>query len=215
MTTKAPKINIAIADDHTIMRSGLAELIKTLGNYDIIIQAGNGNDLLEQLGQAASLPAMCILDINMPELNGYETTEKLKALYPEIKVMALSMFDNEFSIVKMLRCGATGFLHKGADPDELSNAIQTVLSGAYFHTELMLIHSLRKSGNWQTINITERETTFLKHCCSDLSYKEIASLMDESPHTVHGYRDILFQKLRLKSRTALAIYALKTGVVTD
>jgi two-component system invasion response regulator UvrY len=212
---KQPKINIAVADDHTIMRSGLVELIKTLGDYEVIIQAGNGNDLLEQLSKAGTLPEMCILDINMPELNGYETTERLKTLYPGIKVMALSMFDNEFSIVKMLRCGAIGFLHKGANPEELSNAIQTVLSGNYFHTELMLINSLKKTNNWQTINITERETEFLKHCCSDLSYKEIASLMGVSLHTVHGYRDILFQKLRLKSRTALAIYALKTGVVTD
>lgn len=212
---KQSKINIAVADDHTIMRSGLVELIKTLGDYEVIIQAGNGNDLLEQLSKAATLPEMCILDINMPELNGYETTERLKAIYPTIKVMALSMFDNEFSIVKMLRCGAIGFLHKGANPEELSNAIQTVLSGNYFHTELMLINSLKKTNNWQTINITERETEFLKHCCSDLSYKEIASLMSVSLHTVHGYRDILFQKLRLKSRTALAIYALKTGVVTD
>lgn len=212
---KQPKINIAVADDHTIMRSGLVELIKTLGDYEVIIQAGNGNDLLEQLSKAGTLPEMCILDINMPELNGYETTEKLKTLYPGIKVMALSMFDNEFSIVKMLRCGAIGFLHKGANPEELSNAIQTVLSGNYFHTELMLINSLKKTNNWQTINITERETEFLQHCCSDLSYKEIASLMGVSLHTVHGYRDILFQKLRLKSRTALAIYALKTGVVTD
>jgi two-component system, NarL family, invasion response regulator UvrY len=213
--TKPSKINIAIADDHTIMRSGLAELIKTLGDYEVIIQAGNGNDLLKQLSAAEVLPVLSILDINMPELNGYETTAKLKALYPEMKIMALSMFDNEFSIVRMLRNGATGFLHKGANPEELSNALQTVLSGNYFHTELMLIGSLRKHNNWQTINITERETEFLQHCCSDLSYKEIASLMSVSLHTVHGYRDMLFQKLRLKSRTALAIYALKTGVVTD
>lgn len=209
------KIHIAIADDHTIMRSGLAELIKTLGDYEVVIQAGNGNDLLAQLATAKVLPELCILDINMPELNGYETTLKLREFFPGIKVMALSMFDNEFSIVRMLRNGAIGFLHKGANPDELSNAIQTVLSGNYFHTELMLIHSLKKTNNWQTINITERETEFLQHCCSDLSYKEIASKMSVSLHTVHGYRDILFQKLRLKSRTALAIYALKTGVVTD
>lgn len=213
--SQQPKINIAIADDHTIMRSGLAELIKNLGDYDVTIQAGNGNELLQQLDNADKLPELCILDINMPELNGYETTEALKKSYPEIKVMALSMFDNEFSIVKMLRCGATGFLHKGANPDELSEAIQTVLSGNYFHTELKLFGALKKNNAWQTINITERETEFLKHCCSDLSYKEIASLMGVSLHTVHGYRDILFQKLRLKSRTALAIYALKTGVVTD
>lgn len=213
--SKEPKINIAIADDHIVMRSGLAELIKMLGAYEVTIQARNGNDLLDQLQEATVMPDICILDINMPELNGYETTEKLKELYPRIKVMALSMFDNEFSIVRMLRSGAKGFLHKGADPDELSNALQTLHEEGYFHTELMLISSLRKTNNWQTINITDRETEFLKHCCSDLSYKEIADLMKVSLHTVHGYRDSLFLKLRLKSRTALAIYALRTGVVTD
>src|SRR6218665_1147523 len=143
MATKS-KINIAIADDHTIMRNGLAELIKTLGDYEVIIQAGNGKELLALLSGASTLPELCILDINMPELNGYETTAKLKEQFPGIKVMALSMFDNEFSIVRMLRNGATGFLHKGANPDELSDAIQTVLSGNYFHTELMLINSLKK-----------------------------------------------------------------------
>jgi DNA-binding NarL/FixJ family response regulator len=213
--SKEPKINIAIADDHVVMRSGLAELIKMLGAYEVIIQARNGNDLLQQLQKAPVMPDICILDINMPELNGYETTEKLKEFYPAIKVMALSMFDNEFSIVRMLRSGAKGFLHKGANPDELSNALQTLHEEGYFHTELMLISSLRKTNNWQTINITERETEFLRHCCSDLSYKEIADLMKVSLHTVHGYRDSLFLKLRLKSRTALAIYALRTGVVTD
>lgn len=212
---KQQKINIAIADDHTIMRNGLAELIKTLGAYEVILQASNGKELLDQLKTATTIPDICILDINMPELNGYETTEHLKAQYPGIKVMALSMFDNEFSIVRMLRSGAKGFLHKGADPDELSNALQTLHTEGYFHTELMLINSLRKSNNWQTINITDRETEFLKYCCSDLSYKEIAELMKVSLHTVHGYRDALFLKLRLKSRTALAIYALRTGVVTD
>lgn len=213
--SKESKINIAIADDHVVMRSGLAELIKMLGSYEVIIQARNGNDLLQQLQKASVLPDICILDINMPELNGYETTEKLKEFYPAIKVMALSMFDNEFSIVRMLRSGAKGFLHKGANPDELSNALQTLHEEGYFHTELMLISSLRKTNNWQTINITDRETEFLRHCCSDFSYKEIADLMKVSLHTVHGYRDSLFLKLRLKSRTALAIYALRTGVVTD
>jgi two-component system, NarL family, invasion response regulator UvrY len=213
--SKDQKIKIAIADDHVVMRTGLAELIKMLGDYEVIIQASNGNDLLEQLEKAPGLPHICILDINMPVLNGYDTTEKLKVLYPDIKVMALSMFDNEFSIVRMLRSGAKGFLHKGANPDELSNALQTLHEEGYFHTELMLINSLRKTNNWQTINITDRETEFLKHCCSDLSYKEIADLMKVSLHTVHAYRDSLFLKLRLKSRTALAIYALRTGVVTD
>jgi len=213
--SKQSKITIAIADDHTIMRNGLAELIKTLGTYDVVLQARNGRELLELLQTSTQVPDICILDINMPELNGYETTAQLRQLYPAIKVMALSMFDNEFSIVRMLRSGAKGFLHKGADPDELSNALQTLHTEGYFHTELMLINSLRKSNNWQTINITDRETEFLKYCCSDLSYKEIADLMKVSLHTVHGYRDALFLKLRLKSRTALAIYALRTGVVTD
>lgn len=208
-------IRIAIADDHTVMRSGLAELIRTLGDFEITMQVSNGAILLEELSRAEELPDICILDINMPELNGYDTTVQLKALYPELPVLALSMYENEFSIVKMLRCGAKGFLHKGADPEELMQAIKTVHSGSYFHSEMMLINTIRRSGGSQSMNITDRETEFLEHCCSDLSYKEIAVKMGVSLHTVHGYRDTLFSKLRLKSRTALAVYALKKGVVTD
>ncbi len=208
-------IRIAIADDHTVMRSGLAELIRTLGDFEIILQVSNGLILLEALAQAKELPHVCILDINMPELNGYETTMRLRTAYPQIPVLALSMYENEFSIVKMLRCGAKGFLHKGADPEELLQAIQTVHSGSYFHSEMMLINTIRRAGSAQSMNITDRETEFLEHCCSDLSYKEIATQMGVSLHTVHGYRDTLFSKLRLKSRTALAVYALKKGVVTD
>lgn len=208
-------IRIAIADDHTVMRSGLAELIRTLGDFEVIMQVSNGLMLLEELAKTNELPDVCILDINMPELNGYETTMRLRELYPQIPVLALSMYENEFSIVKMLRCGAKGFLHKGADPDELLLAIQTVHSGSYFHSEMMLINTIKKSNGSQSMNITDRETEFLEHCCSDLSYKEIAAKMSVSLHTVHGYRDTLFSKLRLKSRTALAVYALKKGVVTD
>lgn len=208
-------IRIAIADDHTVMRSGLAELIRTLGDFEIMIQVSNGVLLLEELSKAEDLPHVCILDINMPQLNGYETTMQLKELYPQIPVLALSMYENEFSIVKMLRCGAKGFLHKGADPEELLLAIQTVCAGSYFHSEMMLINTIRRSNGSQGMTITDRETEFLEYCCSDLSYKEIAVKMGVSLHTVHGYRDTLFSKLRLKSRTALAVYALKKGVVTD
>lgn len=208
-------IRIAIADDHTVMRSGLAELIRTLGDFEIMMQVSNGVLLLEELGKSEVLPHVCILDINMPELNGYETTMQLKEQYPQIPVLALSMYENEFSIVKMLRCGAKGFLHKGADPEELMLAIQTVCTGAYFHSEMMIINTIRRSNGAQGMTITDRETEFLEHCCTDLSYKEIAVKMGVSLHTVHGYRDTLFSKLRLKSRTALAVYALKKGVVTD
>jgi two-component system invasion response regulator UvrY len=213
--SKQSKINIAIADDHTVMRNGLAELIKTLGKYEIIIQAGNGSELLEQLGKAKTLPDICIVDINMPELNGYETTIALKEQYPSIHVLALSMHDNEFSIVKMLRNGAKGFLYKGAGPEELSEALHTISSGAYFHSEFMLNAAIKTAkGGLPAPNITERETEFLIHACSDLSYKEIAKIMNVSLHTVHGYRDSLFAKLRLKSRTGLAIYSLKAGLAT-
>jgi DNA-binding NarL/FixJ family response regulator len=118
------------------------------------------------------------------------------------------MYDNDFSIVQMLRAGASGYLHKTAEPEELDCALQTLFTGGYYHTEL------ESANPSNAFNISVREREFLTLCCRELVYKEIAAIMKVSIHTVNGYRDALFIKLNLHSRTALAIFALEVGIVT-
>jgi DNA-binding NarL/FixJ family response regulator len=208
-------IRLALADDHVILRKGLAELIDDFGQMQVILQANNGQDLIRLLETAEVLPHICILDINMPLLNGYETAGIIRRQWKEIKVLALSMYDNEFNIIRMLRNGANGYILKGAEPSELEKAIREIHRNGFYHSELVtahMLHRLMQPHGVDSEELTEKEIQFLAMCCSELTYKEIADRMNHSPRTIDGYRDSLFHKLNIKSRTGLVMYALKAGI---
>jgi two-component system invasion response regulator UvrY len=210
-------ISIALADDHAILRKGVAELISKFDNMKVVYEAGDGKELLEKTATQDKIPDVFILDINMPVMNGYETAHALKKKYPGCKILALSMYDNELSIIKMLRNGANGYVLKDADPSELRNAINEIYQHEFYYSDLVTGRVLKLLQVPETKNsnaLTEKETSFLVLCCSEYTYREIAEKMDVSPRTVDGYRESLFQKLDIKSRTGLAIYAIKTGIVS-
>jgi len=214
------KINIAIADDHKLLRNGVAGLIIELG-HAVVFQADNGKDFIEKL-QSNTLPDIVLMDINMPLMDGFDTTLWLKKNHPDIRVLALSMYDDENSILKMLRCGAKGYLLKDSEPEELETAIESILKKGYYHSEFVtnkIIHSVSipnegLSRSEDVIkSLSENEKEFLKLACTDMTYREIAEKMNLSPRTIDGYRDNLFERLGIKSRVGLAIYAIKTGLV--
>lgn len=212
---KSP-IRVALADDHTMFRKGIVELLRsTADTFDIVAEAGNGQDLIDQIQKLSPPPQVCLLDVNMPILDGYKTLAALKKDYPLMKFLALSMYDYEFAIIKMLRQGANGYLLKEDDPEELKRAIEYVVDNDFYHSEHTSPHlrALRHGGNEYTIRLNANEQTFLELCCSDLAYKEIAAQMGLSTRTVEGYRDDLFHKLGVNNRTGLVIYALKHGMV--
>lgn len=210
-------VKVVLVDDHILLRNGLAHLIADSG-YRVLYEADNGKDFLEKLGDD-NLPDIVLLDINMPVMDGYETALWLKRNRPEIKVLALSMYDDETAIMKMLKNGARGYILKDSEPGELRAALGAVLSKGYYYSELVtgkLIYSMNNAddGNKEAITkLSEREIEFLKLACSELTYKEIASQMNISPRTVDGYRDTLFEKLGIKTRTGLAIYTIKNGLI--
>lgn len=213
---------IALADDHYLFRQGLAGIIECFGTYQIVMLAANGKELLEQLQQAQQLPELIILDISMPIMDGFETSAYLQIHYPGIKVLALSMMDNEAAIIRMIRNGARGYILKDAEPSELKLAMDEIILKGYYYSDLVsgrLIFSINREGLKENIpiaginKINEREIEFLKHLCTELTYKEIAEIMKLSPRTIDGYRDGLFDKLGLKSRIGLAMYAIKQGIV--
>ena len=208
------KILIALADDHAIVRKGLAELIDSMDDLQIVLDADNGRELMEKLKTANPLPHVCILDINMPEMNGYETAEAIRSQYEDMNILALSMYDNEFNIIKMLRAGAQGYLLKNVQPSELHRAIVDICEHGFYHSELVtgrmlrMLHDRKVGRN----ELNENEEQFLSLCCSELTYKEIADKMHKSPRTIDGYREDLFAKMGINSRTGLVLYALKTGI---
>ena len=211
------KTTVAIADDHSLLRSALAKLINTFENYSIVIEADNGKDLRNKI-QDQAIPDIVMLDINMPEMDGFETTQWLHKSYPQIKILALSMLSDEKSIIKMFRLGAKGYLLKNTDPEELKKALDSLMDKNVYLSEYVsgkLISGLHQDQEVpvkETV-LNEREKEFLRWTCSELSYKDIAEKMFLSPRTVDDYRQSLFAKLKVHSRVGLAMYAIKNGIV--
>ena len=208
---------LALVDDHVLLRNGLSVLVKNLG-HEVLFEASNGIELIEKL-KPGLLPQIVLMDINMPEMDGYDCTKWVKIKYPSVKVLALSMYDNEASIIRMLKSGAKGYILKDSDPLELEAAIEALMNKGFYYSELVsgkMINAINKMDDTEAvavIKLNDREISFLKHTCTELSYRDIADKMLVSPRTVDGYRDALFQKLRAKSRVGLVIYAIRNGIV--
>jgi two-component system, NarL family, invasion response regulator UvrY len=210
-------IKVALADDHKLLRNALATLINSYGDCQVVMEANNGKDLCDmiKIGQ----PDVVILDFNMPEMNGYECAEWLKNAYPDIHVLMLTMYDTELMLIKMLQSGVKGFMKKDIHPNELHRAIHSVISDGFYYstyTSSKLAGFFRESTTipfWEKL-MSESELNFMKLVCSEMTYKEIAQIMNMNPRTVDALRDSLFEKLEVKSRVGLAMYAIKHGLVS-
>ncbi|HUQ97097.1 MAG TPA: response regulator transcription factor [Chitinophagaceae bacterium] len=213
------KIKVALVDDHVLLRKGLAGLITNLG-YNIHLECDNGNELMQKL-KSSDAPDIVLMDINMPEMDGYQTTLWLKKTHPLIRVLALSMYDDEASIIRMIKNGAKGYIVKDADPLLLKTAIDTVISKGFYYSEMVtgrLVHSVQhmdeeESDTTELLKLNEREIQFLKLASTEMTYKEIAEKMFLSARTIDGYRDALFEKLNIKSRVGLVLYAIRNKIV--
>ncbi|MBO9657247.1 MAG: response regulator transcription factor [Chitinophagaceae bacterium] len=217
MAKTKQKIQVAIADDHSLLRNALAKLIGTFEGYTVIFEADNGKDLRTKIMHNV-VPDIVLLDINMPEMDGFETTQWLHKTYPHIKILALSMLSDEKTIIKMFRLGAKGYLLKNTDPAELKQALDSIVDKSVYLSEYVsgkLVMGLHQEAEptEKEVVLQEKEREFLRWVCSELSYKEIAEKMFLSPRTIDDYRQSLFNKLKVHSRVGLVMYAIKNGVV--
>lgn len=208
------KIKIAIVDDHKLVSKALENMISFNPNFEVLLTCYNGQDLLDKLQKAQKMPDVILMDINMPIKNGIETTTIVSKLYPNLKVIALTMEDNESTIIKMLTAGAKGYLLKDMSPDILFDAIDIVHHKGIFYTDLVTQSLLKiKTEEKQMLDLAEtlkeRELEFIKLACSELTYKEIAEKMFLSPRTIDGYRDSVFVKLNVKTRVGIVLFAIK------
>lgn len=210
------RIRVALADDHNIVRDGFVAIFREDKEFEVVADAPNGKELMRLL-EAVYPPAdVCMLDVNMPHMNGYETLIALKEKYPKTRVLILTQLEHEYIVVKMLMAGASGYMLKTVEKSELKRAIKVILNHPFYGNDLVngkLISMVTKGEEYTKNILTEREQVFLKFCCSDLAYKEIADKMGISERTAAFYRQQLFDKLDVKSRTGLALYALKLGLV--
>jgi two-component system, NarL family, invasion response regulator UvrY len=203
-------------DDHPMFRNGMAGLIESFEGYSILNQSGNGKEFIK-LVEAGQVPDIAILDFQMPAMNGEETAIWIKQNRPSIKVLSLTMFDDEHHILRMIKAGARGYVLKSADPDEVKLALDQVWTKNFYHSELVsnaLMKTMRdEQGIPVNLVLPEKELEMLRLICSELTYKEIADRLNISPRAVDSFREQMFEKTNTKSRVGLVLFAVKHGLV--
>ena len=212
-------VKVALADDHTLFRSALASVINKTGNFSIVIEAGNGNELIAKIAEGI-IPDIILLDLNMPEMDGHDTARWLNANHPDIHVIILTMYQTDQMMIRLLQAGVKGFLTKDTEIGELRSALNNVIRSGYHHTNNTtgrLVNLFRKSQEHATLMksmLSDMEYRFLRLVCTDLTYKEIAKEMHLNIRAVDNIRDTLFGKLEVKSRVGLAMYSIRHGIQT-
>jgi two-component system, NarL family, invasion response regulator UvrY len=210
--------SVAIVDDHHLLAQALSDLIQKFEGFEVLFVAGNGRELLSCLNRR-QIPDLLLLDLNMPEMDGFETADYLQQHHPDIRVLALSMFDREDQIARMIQLGARGYLLKGCSPSELRLALTDVKTRGFHYSEFLtnqLVKNLKPADGHAgpaPVRLNARELEFLRLSCSDLTYADIADRMCVATRTVDGYREALFQKLKVKSRVGMALEAVRQGLV--
>jgi len=203
-------------DDHNLLRKALAKLISSFENYVVLFEGDSGKEIKARIAQHV-IPDIILLDVNMPDMDGYETVRWLSKNYPQVKVLALSMFSDESTIIRMLRLGAKGYILKNIEPEELKLALDSIMKKDFYLSEFIsgkIISGLHKDlGNSEEeIQLTDKEKEFLRLVCSELTYKDIADKMFVSHRTVDNYRNTLFEKIKVRTRVGLVMYAIKNGL---
>lgn len=210
-------ITIAIADDHQMMRDGFVNMLTTVypGMFSFLITAENGEHLIDKLNRATTFPDIVLLDVSMPVMNGYVAMEAIHKKWPDLKVLGMSMYRNDYVIIKMLLNGACGFITKDITPQEIYTAITTAhQKGVYFHgvSEKFNTRTKRQKLKEFAPDITAREMSFLSLCATDMQYKDMAKELCLSVRTIHSYRDSIFNKFDINNRVSLALFAICIGL---
>ncbi len=208
---------IVIVDDHLLIAKAITSIIEQFNGYKVLYECENGKILQERFQNSQNIPRIILLDISMPEMDGFETATWLRQSHPEVLIMALTMQSDDESLLKMIKCGAKGYLQKNVHPAELEKALEALQKKGFYYPDWAtsrVLYSIANGGTESNngIPLSDREKDFLRFTCTELTYKEIGEKMFCSHRTVESYRDSLFEKLGVKTRVALALYAVKIGL---
>lgn len=214
--TKQITITVGIADDERLFVKSLATLINTFPRFKTVIDALSGEDLLHTLETGTVQPDIILLDVNMKGIDGIETATRISQKFPVIKLAALSMKDDNTTIISMLKAGCCAYLVKDINPDELEKALDEISMKGYYNADAANINYRRlitQNKKEESLQLTEREKSFLQLACSDMTYKQIAAQMHLSERTIDGYRDSIFEKFNVQSRVGMAMEAIRRKLV--
>lgn len=218
MSTQDKFIKVALADDHILLRDALASLINSFENCRVVFTAHHGQDVTEKMKEY-EIPDVVILDLNMPVMDGYDTTTWLTQHYPQVHTLMLTMYDTDLTLIRLLHAGVKGFLKKDIHPDELRFAINAVMESGYYYSHIVtgkLVNlfklTLEDMTNRRMV-LSQQEVDFLRLSCTELTYKEIATALGLSPRNVDALRDQLFLRLGVKSRVGLAMFSIRHGLM--
>jgi DNA-binding NarL/FixJ family response regulator len=214
-------IKVAIADDHILFRTGVKTALSMKKDIKMVAEADNGMQLLTLLKHVQ--PDVILLDIQMPIMDGITTLPEIKKLYPEVKVVMLTMHNDHSMISKLMELGANAYLTKNSDSEVIYEAVKTVFQQEYYFNTLTnkaLIDGLRVKRQTENAmptdaKLTDKEVTILKLMCEEKSTKEIADMVDLSPRTVEAIRDKLKTKTGAKSMAGLVMFAVKSGIIEN
>jgi DNA-binding NarL/FixJ family response regulator len=214
------KIRIALTDDHKLIRAGVKVLLEQVDDFEVVIEAANGEELLKALPRKRV--DVVLLDIDMPVLNGIETTKILQQKFPKLKIIMLSLHDEDRFILHLMELGASGYLLKDAEPEEVEKAIRTVKGGELYFNDIVSKVMFRKATNKSVrkskvfnykVDLSERELMVLKLICEGLTNAQIAEEISLSQRTVEGYRLKMLNKLKVNNIAGLVAYAIKNHLV--
>ena len=211
--------SIVVVDDHILIAQALTGIIDKFRDYHVLYEVENGSLLIERFRQPKNIPDIVLLDITMPVMDGFDTARWLTQHHPGVLILALSMQDEEETLIRMIRCGAKGYLLKNVHPGELEKALDAVIQKGYYYPDWMthkVFRTLATAVDEEKVpdvRLNQRELEFLQYASTELTYKEIGEKMFCSPRTVESYRDGLFEKFGLKTRLGLVLYALRKGII--
>jgi two-component system, NarL family, response regulator DegU len=213
------QLKVFIADDHTLFRKAMVNLIKEFENVEEVKDAENGKELLTLMKY--QLPDVAIVDLQMPVMDGTETCENIFSKYPDVKVIVLTMHDSEKYILHMMEMGVHAFLLKNTEPEELEQAINAVIEKDFYHNDLVA-SVLRKNmrdkrqghrPSFQTIELSEREKEIVLLVCQELTIKEIGQKLSLSENTVRNHRSNIMEKVGVNNMVGLVKYAYDIGLM--